>query len=181
MSFLYTHARHAPLRDLRGATQVDCYRRPQASSCRSFPLTTRLTGPVRTNHQLGRSLFEQFRTVMQLTEQIRVMDAVWLSVLDNLRVGDCSRTDLETVCSLLLTEHSVQDLDFSKPPWDDITLVTPHHRVRAKWNAAALEKHALISKKACYVVAAEDVVGVDHHPLCKGNLTNCLDVVSMAY
>lgn len=108
---------------------------------------------------LGRALFEQFETVVELREQIRVTDATWQSILDRLREGACNASDLGEIRKLLLIDDSYPRPDFMVDPWADAVLVTPRHGVRTKWNSAALMKHCANSGERMFISVAEDSVG----------------------
>jgi len=96
--------------------------------------------PVDSRHDseddiLGRKIFEQFTTVVQLKEQIRIRDATWLDV------SNCPPTD------------------FSSFPWKEARLVTPRHAVRNQWNAAAVRKHCAENHRRLYICPSEDTIG----------------------
>lgn len=108
---------------------------------------------------LGRALFEQFETVVELKEQIRITDPTWQSILDRLREGACNADDLQEIRKLLLLNDTCVRPDFTAEPWIDAVLVTPRHGVRARWNTAALIKHCTNSGERMFISAAEDSMG----------------------
>jgi hypothetical protein len=108
---------------------------------------------------VGKSIYSQFETVINLHRQERVKDNVWLDILQRIRSGECTPTDLNEIRKLVLTNPECQVPDFTKPPWDDALLVTPRNSVRSAWNRAMLRKHCNRSGNLLYIVEAEDSVG----------------------
>jgi hypothetical protein len=126
--------------------------------------------------KLGRQLFEQFSTVVELREQIRVTDVVWNAILGRLREGACDKDDLREVRKLLLTSAECARPDFTVAPWNNATLVTPRHAVRVRWNAAAVRRHSLHTGSQLYAFHAEDTAGSDRQAL---SLPNRITVAGM--
>lgn len=118
-----------------------------------------VTNQKRERGTLGRALFEQFETVVELKEQIRVTDPTWQAILDRLREGACSADDLRQIRKLLLSDETLERPDFMSPPWVDAVLVTPRHGVRTRWNTAALMKHCINSGERMFISVAEDSTG----------------------
>lgn len=106
----------------------------------------------------GRMLFEMFRTVFLLKEQVRVVDPVWLDFLRHLRQGTVREEDVRMLKGLVLTDSECPLTDFTVPPWDSASLVTPRHAVREAWNDAALRKHCQKQKKQVFICPAEDTI-----------------------
>ena len=106
----------------------------------------------------GRMLFEMFRTVVLLKEQVRVVDPVWLDFLRHLRQGTVREEHVHMLKGLILTDFDCPVTDFTAPPWDSASLVTPRHAVREAWNDAALLKHCQKQKKQVFVCPAEDMI-----------------------
>jgi ATP-dependent exoDNAse (exonuclease V) alpha subunit len=48
--------------------------------------------------------------------------------------------------------------DFSTPPWNDATLITPRNATKDMWNTASIEKHCRTSGNRKYIVSAEDTI-----------------------
>ncbi|KAJ3559079.1 hypothetical protein NM688_g560 [Phlebia brevispora] len=107
--------------------------------------------------KLGRKIYESFETVVILKEQMRVVDPVWNDMLHHLRKGEMRQSDIDMLHSLVLKPGS-PDVDFSKPPWDSATLVTPRHAVRKLWNHVALRKYCKEHGEQLLIVDAEDSV-----------------------
>jgi hypothetical protein len=105
----------------------------------------------------GRSIFLEYDKVVILREQMRVTDQVWTGILSRLRTGDCSEEDLRQVRRLVLTNPECDVPDFTSPPWNDVTLITPRNAAKDAWNAAALERHCRMSGNRKYIVQAEDI------------------------
>ncbi|KAI0734337.1 hypothetical protein BC629DRAFT_1241052, partial [Irpex lacteus] len=76
---------------------------------------------------IGRSIWEEFTIVVQLSQQVRATDPVWQDFLRHLRYGEVQAHHIEMVEKLVLTHPDL--------------LVTPRHSVRVRWNEAALMKH----------------------------------------
>ena len=105
---------------------------------------------------LGRKYYTQFDVVILLTEQMRIHDRQWISILDRSRTGDCTSDDIAEIRKLVLTNPDCDVPDFSRPPWNDVILVTPCNGVRSIWNERALEAHCRRTGHTHYIVYAED-------------------------
>ena len=106
----------------------------------------------------GRRLYEQFECVVKLTEQVRIVDDRWLSILRRARTGSCNEADLEFLRALRLGEPECPPTDFSSEPWKSAVLVTPRHAVRVDWNRARVLKHCEESKTVLYLCNAQDTI-----------------------
>ncbi|EIM85734.1 uncharacterized protein STEHIDRAFT_27417, partial [Stereum hirsutum FP-91666 SS1] len=93
-----------------------------------------------TESQLGRAIFDEFREVVILREQMRVTDTVWRDFLRNLRFGRVQPEDITMLRGQLLG------------------LVTPRHAVRLKWNDHAVQQHCADSGCRRFVIRADDTV-----------------------
>nr|GAT45083.1 predicted protein [Mycena chlorophos] len=112
----------------------------------------------RTRQATVGSLYEQFTTVVTLTEQRRVTDEGWMKMLRRLRVGECTEDDISMLRSLLVDQERDEAIDWSRPPWDSAVLVTPRHSARVEWNRKSLRKHSAKTGECIYISASEDVV-----------------------
>lgn len=112
--------------------------------------------PRTTKSQLGRNIYLQFDTVVQLKQQIRITDVVWHDILQRARMGACTNDDLTEIRHLVLTNDTCVIPDFSVPPWNDAILITPRNSVQSKWNVRATEKHSTLSGEILYICPAED-------------------------
>lgn len=121
---------------------------PRAALCYAQSKTER--------QQIGRHLYQQFKVIVNLTEQIRVTDGRWAELLSWLREGECTPEDLEEVDKLVLTNTECKIPDFTTEPWASAVLVTPQHSVRTRWNSAALHKHCIKSGNPLYLAPSED-------------------------
>ena len=126
--------------------------------------TAPLYWPVDLTHDseddiLGRKIFEQFTTVVQLKEQIRVQDPTWLDVLQHVRYGNCRQHHIDIIKNLIITNPNCPHTNFDTSPWKDARLVTPRHSVRNQWNSAAIRKHCAESHHRLYICPAEDTIG----------------------
>ena len=117
-----------------------------------FP--SRLSGDTLLS-QIGRSLYEEFSTVVTLKQQVRVIDPVWNDFLRHLRHGQVEPRHIEMLETLCLTNPHCSRPDFTQKPWNAAVLVTPRHAVRAEWNQHALRKHCNESGQQIFVLPAE--------------------------
>jgi hypothetical protein len=131
-------------------------RRSSALYCNTF---TRNTAVV------GKGIYSQFQTVINLHKQERILDDTWRDILQRARVGECTPYDLVEIRKLVMTNSDCHVPDFSKLPWSEAILVTPRNSVRAGWNRAMLRKHCSQTGNLLYIVEAEDVVGDSRQPL----------------
>ena len=105
--------------------------------------------------QIGRSIYEEFTTVVILKEQMRVTDPVWHDLLVNLRRGQMTEKDLATLRQLIIDPKGSQADDFNQEPWSNASLVTPRHAVRMQWNGQSTRK----SGNQLFICPAEDSIG----------------------
>lgn len=107
---------------------------------------------------LGRKIYEQFTTVVQLDQQIRIQDPEWHDLLQHVRHGNCLQHHIETLNKLVITHPDCPPTDYNAPPWNDAKLVTPRHAVRLQWNSAAIRKYCSQSHHRLYVCPAQDTI-----------------------
>lgn len=122
--------------------------------------------PVTIDAQIGRHLFEQFRTVVMLNKQMRIQDEIWHGILTRARSGTCSAGDLNVIHQLVLTHSGCNVPDFSIPPWDNAVLITPRNSVRTQWNDTAVRNHCKVHGHVLYVSCADDEINAEplsHH------------------
>ena len=105
--------------------------------------------------KVGRRIYEEFSTVVVLREQMRITDPGWRDFLVRLRYGRVQSGDLTMLRTLLLHRSPI---DFSSPPWNDASLITPRHGVRTQWNDASLRKACSESGQRLLVCHAEDAI-----------------------
>ena len=60
--------------------------------------------------------------------------------------------------TLVLTNPKCVETDFSSPPWNNASLVTPCHEVRQIWNDVALHKHRQEAQSIILECQAEDTI-----------------------
>jgi hypothetical protein len=137
----------------------DFHQFPPVVAHRSAPLYW----PVDAKHDseediLGRKIYEQFSTVVQLNKQIRVQDPVWQNVLQHVRYGNCRQQHIDIIKKLIITNDDGSSVDYSVAPWKDARLVTPRHAVRTQWNTAAIKKHCENTRRRLYICPAEDTI-----------------------
>lgn len=117
-----------------------------------------LYSPSPSDHtaHLGRTLFEQFETVIRLDKQIRIQDPIWEHILTRTRSGECNADDLAEIDRLVLGNANCVLPDFLSPPWNDCVLVTPRNAVQALWNEQMLKTHCGRSGYTRYIIRATD-------------------------
>lgn len=108
---------------------------------------------------VGKAIYQQFDTVIDLSQQMRVTDSEWNSILQRSREGDYSETDLDEIHKLGLTNPKCDVLDFSSERWSNAILVTPCNSVKNAWNCASLRKHCACTGNLLYICDAKDTVG----------------------
>jgi hypothetical protein len=112
--------------------------------------------PTTSKCQLGRNIYMQFNTVINLCQQIRVTDFIWTEILGRARIGACTSDDLAEIRRLVLTSTDCSVPDFSVDPWKNAVLITPRNSVQIRWNNRATEKHCLLSGETMFICPAED-------------------------
>ena len=112
----------------------------------------------REDSQTGRIIFEEFTTVVSLTEQMRVTDPEWQEFLKHLRFGQVKREDINMLRRLILTRREAAPIDFTSSDWQDVALVTPRHAVRRLWNETALLKHGKKAHRMILECKAEETI-----------------------
>ena len=110
------------------------------------------------NAQIGRTLFEQFETVIHLDEQMRITDPLWNSILTRARTGECTANDLAEIDLLVLENKDCIHPDFTTSPWSDYVLVTSRNAVQTMWNRRMLESHCRQTGYTRYIVDATDSI-----------------------
>ena len=108
--------------------------------------------------QTGRVIFEEFTTVVSLTEQMRVMDPTWQEFLQHLRYSQVTKKDINMLRELVLTKKEAKPIDFMQHPWDKAALVTPCHAVRRLWNETALLKHGKKARRMILECEADETI-----------------------
>jgi hypothetical protein len=107
---------------------------------------------------VGRQIYEAFKIVVQLKEQVRVTDPVWNDLLQHVRYGNCRQTHLDVLRNLIITSPNCPQTDYTIPPWNDAILITPRHTVRRHWNSASLMRECQQRKNQLFLCAAEDTI-----------------------
>ncbi|KIJ12590.1 hypothetical protein PAXINDRAFT_14515 [Paxillus involutus ATCC 200175] len=106
--------------------------------------------------QVGRTIYEEFTTVVILSQQMRVNDPVWIDFLQHLRHGRVQQRHMDMLHKMDLSHPDCVATDFTLPPWNESVLITPRHGVRTKWNDCALRKHCRDTNQSLFVSHAED-------------------------
>ncbi|KAJ3735203.1 hypothetical protein DFJ43DRAFT_1058664 [Lentinula guzmanii] len=110
------------------------------------------------DEQVGRAIYEEFNIVVILKEQMRVVDQQWRDFLNHLRHGMVEERHIKMLHTLVLGDPTCLPTDFSKSPWNEVSLVTPRHAVREQWNNEALRKHCKTTGRRLYVCTASNAV-----------------------
>ena len=108
--------------------------------------------------QIGRSIYEEFATVVILRKQMRVTDPIWMEFLTALRRGNVEVKHIQMLRSLVLGHRNCPMTNFQQEPWLSSILITPRHAVREEWNTAAIEKHCIRARTSLFVCDAEDTI-----------------------
>ena len=144
---------------------------PVANSHASLYASPSVSSKETTTWVIGCNIYAQFKTVVTLTEQMRVTDNIWRQILEHSRMGDCTKKDLQEIRKLMLTNTTCDVLGFNKIPWGDIVLVTPHNIMRQKWNAATLQWYCKKSWNVLYICQVEDAVEKERWQLTMEEMT----------
>lgn len=114
----------------------------------------------KTDEIIGREIYEQFKIVVRLKKQIRVLDPVWQDLLQHVRYGTCKEHHITLLHDLIITNtHSkYPQIDYDKSPWNSAALVTPRHSVRHAWNTAMAKKKCLSGKRKLFISHALDTI-----------------------
>ena len=120
--------------------------------------------PADTRHDteediIGRKIYEQFLTVVELKQQIRIRDKIWHNILQHVRHGNCQQEDIDIIKNLIITNNNCPPTDYTVSPWKNAKLVTPRHAVRNQWNSAAIRKYCAETHHRLYISPAEDTIG----------------------
>jgi len=107
---------------------------------------------------VGKAIYLQFETVINLTQQWQIPDSRWMEILQNTRQGECTHKDIEEIQKLVIAKLGCKILDFKKAPWNNVVVVTPQNAVHTAWNRVALHKHCAETGNLPYVFDAEDSV-----------------------
>jgi len=83
---------------------------------------------------IGKAIYTQFQTVINLTQQWHIRDSRWIEIIQNARQGECTQEDIEEIRKLVIARPGCDVPDFTKEPWNDAILVTPRNAVCAAWN-----------------------------------------------
>ncbi|KAE9409060.1 hypothetical protein BT96DRAFT_953836 [Gymnopus androsaceus JB14] len=88
---------------------------------------------------VGQTLYEELSTVVILKEQMRV--------------------DIEMLRGQIVKHtNDPGATNFDTERWNNVSLVTPQHRVHRAWNEMALQKHCHKTQGRIYICCAEDTV-----------------------
>ena len=107
---------------------------------------------------LGRKIYEEFSTVVILTQQKRVHDLIWYQFLTRLRKGEVNESDLTMLRSLIL---GVDSNGTNQTNWKQASMITPRHAVRKAWNKEACREMCAMNGQRLFICLAQDSVG-DH-------------------
>jgi len=82
--------------------------------------------------EIGHHIFMQFKTVVNLIQQMHVTDKVWEKIISRAQQGQCTSDDLQVICQLVLVNPKCDIPNFAEPPWSNALLITPHNSVRSQ-------------------------------------------------
>jgi hypothetical protein len=116
---------------------------------------------ARNTANVGKAIYHQFDTVVNLIKQERIRDPIWKDILQRSRVGECTENDIQQIQKLVITNPECDIPDFNTEPWDTVTLVTLRNCVRTVWNRLSLRKHCRKTGHILYICDAEDTTGND--------------------
>ena len=116
--------------------------------------------PVKDNAEesLGRMLYEQFKTVVRLKEQVRVVDPEWLDLLHHVRNGSCRAKHIEMLHSLIISNPTCPETNFDNAPWNEAVLITPRHAVRHRWNTSKAHTCCRQQERQLFICRAYDTI-----------------------
>ncbi|KAJ6604142.1 PIF1-like helicase-domain-containing protein [Mycena vulgaris] len=101
----------------------------------------------------GERIHRRFGHVVTLAPNVRVLDPSWSAVLERVRAGICSTSDLSFLDTLTLTSPGVS---LTEGPWEAATLITPCRALARAWNAAALRRWCEDSGAILYLCPSFD-------------------------
>ena len=128
-------------------------------ACKSAPLYCLADSQYDSeDNVLGRKIYEQFTTVVQLKQQIQVKDEIWHDILQHVFYGNCSQYHINIIKKLIINNPQAPPTDYNSQLWKDARLVMPRHAVRMQWNTAAIKKHCKETHHHVYLCPAEDMV-----------------------
>lgn len=107
---------------------------------------------------LGRTLYEQFKIVVRLKQQVRVIDPEWLDLLEHVRNGSCRSRHIQMLQSLVISDPASLPTDFKVSPWNDAVLITPRHAVRYHWNESKSRKYCQQKEQPLFICPAYDTI-----------------------
>ena len=108
---------------------------------------------------IGRKIYEGFSVVVILKEQKRVKDEEWLQFLRRLRKGRVIAKDIAMLRTLVLSPSASDNM--MDNDWNDTSLITPRHAVRASWNNKACREMCASSGRTLFICPSKDSSG-DH-------------------
>jgi len=106
--------------------------------------------------KLGWEIYQQFQTVVTLTQQYRISDPEWSDFLRHLRHGDVKERHVMLLRKQVVGHPDCPKTDFQEGDWSTAPLVTPRHSVRVQWNAAALRRWCEKTGERLLICRAED-------------------------
>ncbi|KAJ3874323.1 hypothetical protein F5051DRAFT_295649, partial [Lentinula edodes] len=117
--------------------------------------------------QIGRTLYEEFSTVVILRKQMRVTDPTWRDFLVHLRYGKVQSRHLDMLRTLVVSNSTNPKTDFDQEPWLQMSLVTPRHTVRERWNEEAIRKHCRRTGNRLFICHTSDTIRNKPLNLCE--------------
>ncbi|SJL10776.1 uncharacterized protein ARMOST_14170 [Armillaria ostoyae] len=113
----------------------------------------------------GHNLYQQFKNVVLLNKQLRVMDPEWMGLLERLHSGICTADDVELLKTVTLDSPSCLPTSLDEMPWSNAIFITSCNAARNEWNAEALRCHCIRTGAVLYRSPAKDHKGKTHKEL----------------
>lgn len=78
----------------------------------------------RNTSTVGKAIYLQFDTVVNLIKQERIKDTGWRDILQRSQEGQCTDDDIDEIRKLIVTNPAGEKTDFKTSPWNTAILVT---------------------------------------------------------
>ncbi|CAF2847168.1 unnamed protein product [Rotaria sp. Silwood2] len=119
--------------------------------------STRLPTEADVQYGVGRSLVLQINTVTKLTQQMRTEDQKYLTLLNNIRLGETTRADFDYLCTRIIGRGQIVQ-SLKDKPWCDAPILVFRNQLRTEINNRAALDRAKEAGVALVVVVANDKI-----------------------
>jgi hypothetical protein len=82
---------------------------------------------VRNTATVGKAIYSQFKTVIDLVQQWWIEDKEWMDILQRSREGECTEHNIHKIWKLIITNPNCEVPNFASEPWNQATLITPRN------------------------------------------------------